>query len=151
MDDPLLVSFFEGLSDLSSDLEGFVDGNRAARHSLREILTFNQLQNEEGLAVRVVESVDRSDSRMVQGGEEGGLALEAGEALGVLSYRFWQHLDRDLAAELRVAGAIHLSHPALPERGEDLEDAEAGSGGEGHGLSSFRCRNCTAGAVASGP
>ena len=40
-------------------------------------------------------------------------------------------LQHALTLEVRIAGAIHLSHPALPERGEDLEDAEAGSGGEG--------------------
>ena len=40
-------------------------------------------------------------------------------------------IDRHLA--LRSLRPIHLSHPALPEGRKDLEDAEAGSGGEGHG------------------
>ena len=31
-----------------------------------------------------------------------------------------QHLDRDLAIELRVARAVHLAHAALAELGEDL-------------------------------
>ena len=46
--------------------------------------------------------------------------------------RCWrQHLDRDLASEPRVAGAIHLAHAAGAERGDDLVGAEAGTGGEG--------------------
>ena len=36
----------------------------------------------------------------------------------------WQHLDRDVAAELCVGGAVHLAHAAGSERRDDLEGAE---------------------------
>ena len=49
-----------------------------------------------------------------------------GEALG-------QHLDRDLAMQARVAGAIDLAHPARAQRSDDLVLSETGTGGEGHG------------------
>ena len=60
------------------------------------------------------------------------LALEAREALGVLRERGGQRLDRDVAPEPRVAGAIHLAHAARAERRDDLVGAEAGAGGQGH-------------------
>lgn len=31
-----------------------------------------------------------------------------------------QHLQRDLAIETRIASAVHLSHPARAEAGDDL-------------------------------
>jgi len=76
--------------------------------------------------------MNRGDVWVIEGGEELRFTLEAGHAVRSLRHLFREDLDRDLALELGVAGAIHLTHPALPERGEDLEDAEAGSGGEGH-------------------
>jgi len=69
---------------------------------------------------------------MRQGGEQLGLALEAREAIGILREGCGQRLDRDVAPEARVAGAIDLAHAAGAERRDDLEGAEAGSGGQGH-------------------
>ena len=51
-------------------------------------------------------------------------SAEAREPLRIRGHLRRQDLDRDFALELRVASPIHLSHPALPERGADLEDAE---------------------------
>ena len=45
---------------------------------------------------------------------EAGAAVLVADALG------GQDLDRDLAAEARVAGAVDLAHPAGAERGEHL-------------------------------
>jgi len=49
---------------------------------------------------------------MIQRGECLGLALEAGEPLGILRERLGQDLDGHLAAEMCVRGAVHLPHPA---------------------------------------
>ena len=54
------------------------------------------------------------DVGMVQRGEHLRLALEAGEAFGIVGERLGQDFDRDVAIELRVARPIHLSHPASP-------------------------------------
>lgn len=48
---------------------------------------------------------------MVEGGEQTGFLLEAGEALGVAREGFRQDFDGHLAAELGVAGAVDLTHP----------------------------------------
>ena len=50
---------------------------------------------------------------MVQGGQHLGLALKAGETVIVGDGR-QQHLHRDVAAELGIGRAIHLSHAAWP-------------------------------------
>jgi hypothetical protein len=47
------------------------------------------------------------------------LALEALQALAVLDEGGGQDLDRHVAAELGVVGAIDLAHPALAELGGD--------------------------------
>jgi hypothetical protein len=44
VDDALLVGFFEGLGDLFRDPRGFIDGNRAAPLSFREIFAADQFQ-----------------------------------------------------------------------------------------------------------
>ena len=68
----------------------------------------------------LLEAVDRDDVRVVQGGQDLGLTLEAGESLGSSRDRLREHLDRDVAIELGVAGAVHLAHPARAQRREDL-------------------------------
>ncbi len=60
------------------------------------------------------EAVDAADVRMVQRRERLRFALKPGEAIGVLRERVGQNLQRDLASERRVAGAIDLAHAAGP-------------------------------------
>ena len=58
---------------------------------------------------------------MIQGGQNLGFALEAREALGIGGDGLGQHLDRHLAAELRVLGPIDLPHTAFAQLGGDPE------------------------------
>ena len=59
--------------------------------------------------------------------------LYIGQTIRVVRQRRQQHLDRDVAIQLRVSRAIDGAHAALAERGEDLEGAEARAGGERRG------------------
>ena len=77
------------------------------------------------------EAVDRRDVRMVQRRERLGFPLKAREPLGVLGERIGQDLDRHLAAEAGVCGAIDRAHPALADLRGDVIDAEARAGSEG--------------------
>jgi len=83
VDDALAVGLLEGLRDLLGDLEGLADGNRALREALLEVLALDELEREEGLPARLLEPVDGGDRRVVEGGEEVGLAAEAREALRI--------------------------------------------------------------------
>ena len=69
---------------------------------------------------------------MVERAARARLVLEAPQALGIARERGGQHLDRDVAAEPRVARAVHLAHPARTKRADDLIRAEAGSRDQRH-------------------
>ena len=119
MDDALAVRLLERLGDLLGDLERLVDGDRAAREALLEVLAFDQLEGQERLPVGLLEPVDGGDVRVVERGEQVRLALEAREPVFVPRQLGRQHLDRDLAAEVAVGRSIDLAHAAGAERGRD--------------------------------
>ena len=77
-------------------------------------------------------AMDGDDVRVVERGDGLRFALEAGAALGVAGGAGGQHLDGDVAAQARVAGAVDLAHPAGADGGEDLVGAEAGARLESH-------------------
>jgi hypothetical protein len=130
---PHLVRRLETLRNLLCDLEGLVNWDPSALQTFRQILAFDELEDEEGLAVRLLEPVDRRDVGMVQRGEEMGLALETGEPLGVPGHVGRKRLDGDLAAELRVGGPVDLPHPPGPEGSQDLVGTDACSCRQRHG------------------
>ena len=68
---------------------------------------------------------------MIEGGKRAGFALESQDRIPVSGDARRQDLDRDVAAEARIAGAIHLSHPSCAEERDDLvsADTRAGLGG----------------------
>jgi hypothetical protein len=61
---------------------------------------------------------------MVERGERLSLARETGEALRILREQVREDLDGDVAIEPRIAGAIHLSHAAGADGGQDFARAE---------------------------
>jgi hypothetical protein len=60
----------------------------------------HEFENERLRAIRVFETVDGRDVRMVQRGEDFGLTLEASEAIRVSGERRGQHLQRHLGFSL---------------------------------------------------
>ena len=71
---------------------------------------------------------------MVQRGERLRLAREPGETIRVEREELRQDLDRDVAIQLRVAGAIHLAHSARAKQGDDLIRPQARSLCQAHGV-----------------
>ena len=57
---------------------------------------------------------------MIQRGEQACFPVEAREALPIGGECRRQHLDRDVASQLRVARAIDFAHPARAKSREDL-------------------------------
>ncbi len=121
MDDPLGVGRLESVGDLQRDAQGLFERESTSPETRGQILALGQLHGDEVGPAVVAHLVDAGDVGMVQGGEHLGLALEAGEPLGVLGEGGRQHLDRHLATELGVLGAVDLSHAAFTELGGDLE------------------------------
>ena len=70
---------------------------------------------------------------MIQAAGRARFLLEPALAIGIARERRRQNLDRDLALQLRVAGAIDLPHAAGAEPAEDLESADSITRGQAHG------------------
>jgi hypothetical protein len=93
-----------------------------------ERLAFEQLENEVGHSVALLEAVNRGDVRMVDRGQDLGLALEPGEQLRIGGRLAEQHLDGHLSTQLGVAGTIDPAHAARTEQADDLVLAQCGAG-----------------------
>jgi hypothetical protein len=76
---------------------------------------------------------------MVQGGENLGLALEAGQSVQIRHERVRQDLERDVAPELRVACPVDHAHTAAAERRADFEGPEASSRWQRHEAAGDGC------------
>src|SRR5262245_6823646 len=64
---------------------------------------------------------------MIERSQELCLALEPREALGIERKAFRQDLDRDVAIQFRVTGAIDLAHSTRAERRDDLVRTDTGA------------------------
>jgi hypothetical protein len=121
---------YRRVGDLLRDRTGLIDGNGAVHETIGQRGSFDELEDERGCIF--LESVHRSDVRMIERREDLGLALKAGDAFRIACEGVGQHLDRDVTLQPRVAGAVHLAHPAGAEKAENLEGTDAGAGHEGH-------------------
>jgi hypothetical protein len=119
VDDPFLVRRLERFGDLPRDRQSLAHRQRAAPQALGEVLALHELEDEERRALGLLDAVDGGDARVVERGEQLRLAPEAGEALRVAGHLGREHLDRHVARELRVGGAVDLAHPTRADRGGD--------------------------------
>jgi hypothetical protein len=53
---------------------------------------------------------------MIERGQQTRLAAEAHQVIGIGARQRRDHLDRDVAMQLRIPRAINLAHPARAER-----------------------------------
>ncbi len=61
---------------------------------------------------------------MIESGHGPRLALEAGEAVGIVGHLLRQHLDRHVPVEPLVVRAVHDAHATLADLGQDPVVAE---------------------------
>jgi hypothetical protein len=104
-----------------------------SRDELPEVLAFEELGDDVRGALVRAHVEDRQDVRVVEGGNGAGLALEEGETLRVSGHLHREHLDRHVAPETRIQGAVHLPHAAGPEKLDDLVGSQARARRKGHG------------------
>ena len=83
MNDALRVSGFERFGDLTRYGQCLVQRESAMADAVRQRDSVDQLHYEGLHTVGVFESVDVRDVRMIQRSQNFGLALEAGEPIGV--------------------------------------------------------------------
>ena len=127
-----LVRGLERIGNLARDRQRLRGGNGAAIDALREVFPLHQLHDERhvpsGVVRRIFEAVDLRDVRVIQGRKRPRLTIEAGEPLGIEGQRAGQDLQRDVAAQPRIARPVHFPHAARPERGNDLVGPETRTG-----------------------
>src|SRR5262245_15814317 len=121
MNDTLLVSSFEGFTDVPANMENLFNRNRTTLNALSESLAFDQLEHEKSCTFRFLEIVDRSDIGVVQGCENFGLSLKPAHPICVARELIGQDFDRNVALQFRIARTIHLTHSALTEKGRNFE------------------------------
>jgi hypothetical protein len=72
----------------------------------------------------MLEPVDGTDVWVIERGEHTGFALETREPFAVVTEYWRQHLDRDVASQLRVVRSEHVAHPARSESEVDAIGAD---------------------------
>ena len=127
-----LVRRFQRVGHLSCDRQRLFDRDGAPRETLREIFTLDQLHHERADAGRLFNAIELRDVGMIERGERFRFAFEPHEAIGVRREGLGQDLQRDVAIEARIAGAIHDAHSAFPKRRHDFIRPEPRAGGQVH-------------------
>jgi hypothetical protein len=118
VDDAAIVRRLQGRGYLAGDAQRLVNWQRSPGDPIGEGGSFDELEHQRADPFRFLQPVDRPNLRMVQRGQHARFELEAREAVGVGQEGVREDLDRDIAAEFRVARAVHLAHSAGAEKRE---------------------------------
>ncbi len=140
MDDSPGVGLRQTLRHLQRELEGAGGREGPATDEGGQGLPADQLHGDEGVALRLVDLIDHRDGRV---GERGGglrLLAQAALALGIVLGAGGQDLERPLAAEAVVQGAVDRAHAAVADLGNDRV---VGQRPADHGAPSGRHRRWT--------
>jgi hypothetical protein len=86
VDDAAVVRRFERIGHLPRDRQRFVDGNRTAGDSRRQIFALDQLHHQRRRAAGFLDAVDLRDARVIERGQDFGFALKPRHSLGVLCH-----------------------------------------------------------------
>jgi len=132
VNDSSLVSRFQGLGGLLTDLQGFIDRQRATLQSIRQILAFDQLEDKRLGIATLLQTMYPGNVGMIECSQSFGFSLESRQPFRGLCEGFRQHLDGHLPVQLRVRSPIHLAHTTLAQFGGH---AVVGDGLPNHGAS----------------
>jgi hypothetical protein len=96
----------------------------APLQTLGEVLPFDELEDEERRALRLVEAVDGRNMWVVERGERVRLAAESRDAVGVARDVGRQHFEGDLTAERHIGGTVDLAHSTFAKLVDDAVRTE---------------------------
>ena len=99
---------------LASVIEDLFDGKGAIGDAAGQCLSLTMFEDEVIDTAVTSNVVERADMRMIESGDCLRLASSAAES-NIASKLGGQNLDRNAAAEARVAGRVDLAHPAGAE------------------------------------
>ena len=92
VNDALLVGGFKGVNHLPRDWQGIAERERPACDQIRERLALDELQDDAGQTISLLQPVHRRDVGMIERRQELRLALKPRQPIGVLRESFGQHL-----------------------------------------------------------
>jgi hypothetical protein len=133
MDDPLGMGRVEGVGNLDGCIQHLFALHRFSGNQVLEGLALEQFHGDEGLAVVLVDLVNRADIRMVERGGGARFALKPLQCLGITGQFWGQEFQRDAASQLAVFSPEDHPHAATAEF---FENAVMGDGlaGERRGI-----------------
>ena len=114
MDDAAVVGVGERIGELGAVADDLFDRQRPARDALTERLALDDFHRDVGAAIGFADIVNRADVRMVEGCRRARLSQQPTAPAWMLGQVCRQDLERDVAAQLRIVGAIHLAIPPAP-------------------------------------
>ena len=115
MHDGLRVGGRERARDLDAEREKIIGRERPVREEFTERPPVHQLEDEEDVAVLLEHVVDHGQVRIVEPARAPHLAQEPGARRGILAQPGRHALDRDVAVQAGVPGAVDLAHAARPQ------------------------------------
>ena len=116
---------FERLGHLVGNRDRVVERHRPFGEPIGQRLPVDELHYQRAAGGRFFEAVNLGDVGMVERGQHLRFAPEARESIGICGEQIRQQLQRNVAPQLRIAGAIHLAHAAGTERSDNVIRAEA--------------------------
>ena len=132
MHDASLVRCRQALTHLHRACHGFERRQRSPPQALPQGLAFQQLEDGVRQPLVGADVEDGEDVGMVEGPGGARFVLEAPQTLRRHFQVGRDDLDRNVAAEPRVTGAIDLAHAARPQRHHDLVGAKTQTRRERH-------------------
>ena len=130
--DSLLVCGRESLRNAERVFDRAPQRQRPRYELLPQCLSFKKFADQKRRTVVHTNVMDSQDVRMVQRRNRARFLFETPQPVGIMRQRFWQHFDRDITPEPRVACPVHLAHAARSYRRYDLVRPEFGARGKRH-------------------
>src|SRR6267143_6387484 len=144
------VRVVQGAGELLEYEDDLAKIHRAADAVLQRP-ALDQLEDEVCQALLVPEVEDFQDVGVLEAGHRSRFLLEALPVPGVVREEVGQDLDRDVAVEARVIGAVHARHPAAPNPLDDAVGSQRHAVADVHATTPNRTRAATAGGRTMSP
>src|SRR5262245_11781977 len=106
----------EPFGDLRPDINQRFRAERAASQQIAQRLSVDEFRDEIMHALLLAGVVDGKYVRMIERARGARLLVEAADAAWILAECFRQNLERDLAAQSRIASAVDFAHAASAKR-----------------------------------
>ena len=117
VDEPAGMSGGEGLRDAGPDPGDLPRVERTApAQDRREVLPVDQLHDDVRAARVLAEVVDGDDVGVAERGRRLGLRAETRREIGIAQVLRTEQLERDVATELGIGGAVDGRHPAAAQQ-----------------------------------